>query len=348
LTTISENSDFSRNRLDQMIDLRHLLASRMSWQEIKPVLEQTYRASSLFVAEFGFSGLIRDWSGTRMSLQIKSLRISSGIFALAVLIFCFAADAVAQTRTDSGSAESFATQSNSELAYKVQNPLADMISFPLQSNLNLNTKTGTVSDNLNIEPIVPIHLDSSWNVITRTILPLQWDPSTIVDRWGAQPVNFSAYLSPKDPVNGWVFGAGPQIQIPTASGPTLGSPLWGIGAAFIVAKTAPPFVFTLPIYAVSSIGNNQKNDRYSTFYVNPTINYNISNGWFLASSPIITANWTSTGTKWSVPLGAGIGRVFRLPNGQPVAFNVGIQYYVVRPVGSSDVLVRAQLNFLFP
>lgn len=270
------------------------------------------------------------------------------VLALVLLVFCMGADALAQTQAAPESGESLATQSNAQLAYKVQNPLADMISLPFQNNLNLNPKTGVRNDILNIEPIVPFHLDANWNIITRTILPLQWNASTDINRWGAQPINFSAYLSPRRPVDGWFFGVGPQIQIPSASSPAFGSSLWGVGAAFIVGKTAPPFVFTLPMYAVKSVGGDQRNERYSTVYINPTINYNVGNGWFLVTSPIITAEWTPSGTRWSVPIGAGIGRAMRLPNGQPIAFSMGVQYYTVRPVDSPNVLIRTQLTFLFP
>ena len=65
----------------------------------------------------------------------------------------------------------------SALAEKLQNPIADLISIPFQNNTNFNVgpNKGT-QDILNIQPVVPLHINEDWNVITRTILPLVWSP----------------------------------------------------------------------------------------------------------------------------------------------------------------------------
>jgi len=248
-----------------------------------------------------------------------------------------------------------AGQSNTEIAHKVQNPLADVINLPFQNNANFNTGTRHgIQDILNIQPIIPFHLDDRWNLITRSILPLQWNPPGMSGPsvpFGTGALNVSAYLSPKDPIHGWVLGAGPVVQAPTASSSALGSSVWGLGPAAVLVKLpAPgtPFLFALPIYNVTALGGSPKDGtRYNQFYANPTINYNVGDGWFIASSPIITAEWDRPGRKWSVPLGLGLGKAFRLPNGVPMVINQGIQYYVLRPEGSGTWLLRTQVNFLF-
>src|SRR5271165_5468580 len=65
-----------------------------------------------------------------------------------------------------------------ELAKKLQNPIGDLYSIPFQNNTNFNygPNKGT-QDILNIQPVIPIHVTDEWNVITRTILPLIWQPS---------------------------------------------------------------------------------------------------------------------------------------------------------------------------
>lgn len=102
-------------------------------------------------------------------------------------------------------------QDASAIAEKLQNPVGDLISVPFQNNTNFNVgpHKGT-QDILNIQPVIPIHVTPNWNIITRTILPLVWSPSyqpaQSVPPFGLAPITFSAFLSPKNPVHGWVLG----------------------------------------------------------------------------------------------------------------------------------------------
>src|SRR6516225_7123060 len=114
---------------------------------------------------------------------------------------------------------SSAPDESAALAEKLQNPIADLISVPFQSNTNFNVgpNKGT-QEILNIQPVIPIHINQDWNVITRTILPLVWSPSLQPAQsvpFGLAPTTFSAFLSPKNPDNGWVWGVGPIAQLPT-------------------------------------------------------------------------------------------------------------------------------------
>jgi hypothetical protein len=98
-----------------------------------------------------------------------------------------------------------AGESATDLAKKLQNPISDLINVPLQSNTNFNVgpNKGT-QDILNIQPVIPIHLNEDWNVITHTIVPLVWSlffqPGQSVPPFGLSPTSFSAFLSPGTPV----------------------------------------------------------------------------------------------------------------------------------------------------
>ena len=79
-------------------------------------------------------------------------------------------------------------------------------------------------------------------------------------------------------------------------------------------------------------------------YTQPFINYNIpkGQGWYLVSAPIITVDWNAApGRQWTVPLGGGFGRVFKVA-GQ--AFNAQVEafYNVVR--AGPGVLVRQETD----
>jgi hypothetical protein len=116
--------------------------------------------------------------------------------------------------SDDPSTGAAAGESATDLAKKLQNPIGDLISVPFQSNTNFNVgpNKGT-QEILNIQPVIPIHLNDDWNLITRTIVPLIWSPSfqpgQSVPPFGLAPTSFSAFLSPKNPVDGWIWGVGP-------------------------------------------------------------------------------------------------------------------------------------------
>ena len=60
-----------------------------------------------------------------------------------------------------------------DLAKKSQNPIADMVSLPFQSNTNFNTgRFNRTQEELNIQPVVPLHISADWNMISRTIIPV--------------------------------------------------------------------------------------------------------------------------------------------------------------------------------
>jgi len=81
--------------------------------------------------------------------------------------------------------------------------------------------------------------------------------------------------------------------------------------------------------------------------IQPFINYNMEDGWYLVSSPIIAANWEAASNKWAFPIGAGIGKIFKIGE-QPLNFNLQAYDYVKSPVGGPRWAVRAQLQLLFP
>jgi hypothetical protein len=89
-------------------------------------------------------------------------------------------------------------QDAAELAKAVQNPIANLVSVPIQWNINL--ETGPLEETqhvLNIQPVIPLELNEDWNVITRTILPLISQPAFGQGQsreGGLGDIQFSAFL----------------------------------------------------------------------------------------------------------------------------------------------------------
>ena len=211
------------------------------------------------------------------------------------------------------------------LAKKLQNPIGDLYSFPFQNNTNFNTgpHKGT-QDILNVQPVIPIHINEDWNVITRTILPLIWQPSLQPAQtvpFGTGPTTFSAFLSPSNPINGWLWGVGPVVQIPTISSKSLGSNVWGGGPTGVLVYMKGPWVAGVLANNVWSFGGTSGlgGTRYNMFLTQPFVNYNFGEGWYVGTAPIITANWLTAGNKaWTLPVGAQVGRVMKIGGKLPV------------------------------
>ena len=242
----------------------------------------------------------------------------------------------------------------SALAEKLQNPVADLISVPFQNNTNFNVGPHKgVQDILNIQPVIPIHVTPDWNVITRTIVPLTWSPSfqpaASVPPFGVSNTSFSAFLSPTSTIDGWTWGAGPIIGLPTITNKNLGSNVWGAGPAVVAVRTAHPWVYGLLVNNLFSFGGTSGpgGTSYSIMTINPFLNYNFGEGWFIGTSPITTASWNTGGEKWTLPIGAQFGRLIKLGGKLPVNMLVGAYYNALRPSGAATWQLRTQIAFIF-
>jgi hypothetical protein len=104
----------------------------------------------------------------------RLIAFSAGVLMISVL----AVDASAQSASSSRAADASSDNDATALAKKLQNPIGDLYSFPFQNNTNFNTGSNKgTQDILNVQPVIPIHINEDRNVITRTILPLIWQPS---------------------------------------------------------------------------------------------------------------------------------------------------------------------------
>ena len=123
-----------------------------------------------------------------------------------------------------------------ELAKKLANPIASLISVPMQYNYDEygGVNDGASVDRLNIQPVIPFSISEDWNLITRTIVPLvdqQGFPSSAMNESGLGDVVASQFFSPKAPTaSGWIWGAGPVELLPTASDEVLGAREVGPGS----------------------------------------------------------------------------------------------------------------------
>jgi hypothetical protein len=88
--------------------------------------------------------------------------------------------------------------------------------------------------------------------------------------------------------------------------------------------------------------------KYNMFLTQPFVNYNFGGGWYGGTSPVITANWLTSGDKaWTLPVGGQVGRVIKIGGKLPVNLSLGSYYNALRPQFGSTWQLRTQITFIF-
>ncbi len=244
-----------------------------------------------------------------------------------------------------------AGESESELAKKTQNPVADLISIPVQNNMNFGIgPNNRMQDVLNVQPVIPMNLNSEWKLVTRTILPIIKQPNLATSSdsiWGLGDVNVTAFLSPVNS-GSIIWGAGPSVQFPTATDDATGTRKWTAGPSAVALTMQGPWVFGALVRQDWSFAGNDDRRSTSTGLIQPILNYNLPGGWFINSGPAITVDWEAgSGNRWTVPVGGGFGKVHRI-GGFPFNFTVQAYANVVRPDPGPDWTLRFGVALLLP
>jgi hypothetical protein len=246
-----------------------------------------------------------------------------------------------------------------DLAKKTQNPIADLISLPLQNNLNFGygAKDAPHSSStqyvLNIQPVLPGKVTNEWNLITRPIIPVIRQPDLIDggETWGLADIQLQTYLSPSG-TDKVTWGVGPVFQFPSATdGKKLGTQKWSAGPGAVVLTQPGKWVIGALANNLWSFAGDSDREDVNLMTIQPFINYNFGKGWYVSTSPIITANWEAHGSDntWTVPVGGGFGRIIRIGK-LPVNLNAQAFDNVVKPDddATADWTLRLQVQFLFP
>jgi hypothetical protein len=238
-----------------------------------------------------------------------------------------------------------------DLAQKLANPVASLISVPIQ--VNYDDGFGPNGDGsilrTNIQPVIPFSLNDDWNLISRTIVPLieQDDlagPGT--SEFGLGDTLQSFFFSPKDPVGGWILGGGPAFLIPTATDSVLGGEKWAMGPTFVALKQEGPWTSgILANHLFSFAGSDSRGDVNATF-LQPFLNYIVGGKTTYGLSSEATFDWESD--QWSIPLSLTVNQLLQFGE-QPVQIGGGIRYWLESPDnGPEDWGFRLQMTFLFP
>lgn len=241
------------------------------------------------------------------------------------------------------------TDQADELAKKLQNPVASLISLPFQNNIDFGIGPMDGSRwTMNIQPVIPLGISENWNLISRVILPVV----SQTDVFGASGTQtglgdtvLSGFLSPKAPgAGGLIWGVGPALLIPTATDPLLGSEKFGVGPTVVVLTQKGSFTLGMLANHIWSVaGADDRSDVNATFF-QPFIARNFTGGYALSINTELSQNWDFDATSGTLHLVGS--KVIRLGS-QAAQIFAGPRI----PYGNANTAgwgLRAGLVLLFP
>lgn len=243
-----------------------------------------------------------------------------------------------------------ATTDAAEVAKKLANPVASLISVPFQNNLDVGIGNYNGSRNtMNIQPVIPIKLSTKLNLITRVVLPIisQHDiTGENTQQSGLADAVVSAFFSPAEPKNGLVWGAGPAFLVPVATDDLLGTKKFGVGPTALILKQANGWTYGALVNQLWSVAGDEDAAEVNQMFLQPFLVYNWKTGAGVGVNSEITQNWVGeTTVAFLNPTISGVTKLGK----QIVSLVVGPRIQVAGLEGSkSDFGVRAQLTFVFP
>lgn len=243
-------------------------------------------------------------------------------------------------------------QNADELAKQLSNPVASLTSVPLQLNDDEGFGPPGSGDRvlLNVQPVVPTSISESWNLISRTILPIVWQ-NDVAPGTGSQSglgdITQSLFFSPKAPgASGWIWGVGPALLIPTATDDLLGTEKWGAGPTAVMLKQTPTgwTYGALVNHLWSFAGSSHRADVSSTF-LQPFVSKGLGSGRTVTLNFESTYDWEMS--QATIPSNLSYSKVTRI-RGQLASYVVGARYYFDAPDGGPEWGVRFAFTLLFP
>ena len=255
-----------------------------------------------------------------------------------------------------------------DLQEQSQNPVANLISLPIESNANFETgPTEKNAYSILIKPVYPVRLGDNWNLINRFIAPVVYlegqdaigPPDTSFELGGSEVfpgsdsefglgnLQYQAFFSPARPGK-LIWGAGPAFELPTNTDKSLGSDTWSAGFAAVGLTIQGRWVLGLLLQNIWDVASDSGEPDVNRATVQPILTYNLDKGWYISATTTMSANWEAdSGDKWAVPLGGGVGRLVRFGK-QPVDFKLMAFSNVEKPEFGPDWSAQFTIKFLFP
>lgn len=260
-----------------------------------------------------------------------------------IFLFCFCTICFFMQQVQ---AQEKAASDAAELAKKLANPIASLISVPFQSNWDMGIGNNNGSKMvLNFQPVIPMHLSEKMNLITRWIIPFASQKDVTGEKTnqsGLGDAVITGFFSPTGSKITW--GVGPAIILPIATNKMLGGGKFCIGPSVVALKQTNGWtVGGLANHVFSVAGNADRKDISATF-LNPFVAYNWKSGAGLTLNAEYTHDWENEVDVFILqPIASAVTKF----GTQIVSFGVGPRFHFA-PNGHADYGIRAAISLVFP
>lgn len=257
--------------------------------------------------------------------------------------------AAAFTLSNPAPADAASGNNDTDLAKKLSNPVADLISIPFQFNYDEGVGPSDAGVwKLNVQPVVPFTLNRDWNIISRTILPVIYQESpapTLDDEFGLGDTVQSFFFSPKEPSDGWIWGVGPVFNLPTGTDDVLTSGKWGAGPTAVVLRQESGWTYGLLANHLWSFAGDDDRESLNVTFLQPFMAYTFPTATTVTLNTESTYDWNDS--QWTVPLNLMVSQLVRLGK-LPVSVGVGGRWYADSPDGGPEWGARMIFTVLLP
>ena len=243
-------------------------------------------------------------------------------------------------------------QSTDALARQLANPVAALISVPLQFNWDTGLAANGLGDKwlLNVQPVIPFSAGERWNLISRTIIPVVSQSDVVpgaAHQSGLGDITQSLFLSPGKPIgNGWIVGIGPALLVPTATDSSIGNGKLALGPTAVVLKqTSGAWTSGLLWNHLWSVAGSDSRPNLNSTFLQPFVSKGLGSG--ITVSANLEASYDWEGRNWVVPMNLSASKVTRLGS-QLISIGGGVRYYLQAPPGGPQWGLRATFTLLFP
>ena len=232
------------------------------------------------------------------------------------------------------------------IAKKLANPIANMISVPLQYEFSrgVGRNQGGSEQTLLFQPVMPFDLGGGDTFIVRPIVAgarevsVQGANGQSFSGYGIANVTIESFYAPNTN-SSWIWGIGPYAQSPSGNSGKFGSQQTALGVTGVVLNRHGPWTYGLLGYQSWNAGGNAAFGTQNNLYGQPFLAYTNKEALTITANMEALYNYDTRRT--SNPLYVGASQLVVI-GGIPFSFGAGPMYYVSNtPGGPSGWGARA-------
>ncbi|MEM0929338.1 MAG: hypothetical protein AAGI89_08600 [Pseudomonadota bacterium] len=236
---------------------------------------------------------------------------------------------------------------------EAQDPTASINGVFFSNTIGFGPESDNTLYNFQVQPIATVAQEEWGNVLLRGIVPVLGVPTPVPGDEGNLDTEFGlgdttvqAIFIPSNQ-EGFTFGFGPQISLPTHTDTATKSSEWGAGLVGAGFGFAGPLSYGV---LVTQMWGDE--DLFNETTLQPIAYYNLETPvlgpWFFGYNAIITHDWNAgQEDNWTVPIGLTVGKTIILPSKDAATINIGAYDLVESGQTDNEWQLRFSFNLLF-